>query len=430
MGGMNEAWIMMMAVGVGSGVVGLLVGLGLARVRLAESRAEAERLAGERGFLRRQLEQAEQQKRETVQMLREGFDAARESMAERLREQEERWKEQQQSSEERFRALSTRALADNAQQLKASNLEQLGALLSPLKLRIEGLDKAVQLTNATNASQKASLEELIRQMLDQTRRLDAEATNLSKALKGDNKKQGDWGEMVLERMLESAGLRRDEEYYLQKTYTGEDGRGLRPDVVIRFPDDRCVVVDSKVSLTNYAAYVAAEEEEEREAQLAAHVRSVEQHVEELAEKRYGEVVEGSVGYVLMFMPNEAAYVAAVQRKPELPLLGSERGVLIVSPTNLLMALKLAHHLWQKERQANSIQSIVKKAAGVYEQCCLLQESIEAVGKGLDNAKRYYDEAMKRFSKGRGNLVHRVDELRGMGISPKRQLRAGLPADEE
>lgn len=414
--------------------LGLLVGYLFARLRWATKyagcQAENERLAREKGFLQQQIAQAEETRRETVRMLQASYDEAKAAMAERLHDQETHWKEQQQAALDQFKAISTQVLTDNTHHLKSSNQEQMAALLTPLRQQIEGLGKAVQQTNTTNAGNKATLEELIRQMLDQTKRLDAEATNLTKALKGDNKKQGNWGELVLERMLEESGLRKNEEYYLQQTYATEEGRAARPDVVVRFPDNRCVIIDSKVSLTNYAAYVAAENEDERGIQLEAHIASVRKHINELSEKNYADTVKESVGYVLMFMPNEAAYIAAVQAHPELPLEGYSKGILLISPTNLLMALQLAHNLWQKERQANSMQAIVDQATGIYDQCYRLTESFDRMGKSLQSAQKAYEEAMGRFTSKRGCLIHRVEKLRTMGINTTKRLKITEEEPEE
>lgn len=401
-------------------ILGLLLGFALTRARWTTRMAAAQaahlqlesdkqRLEVEKQALEKQLHLAEQHKKESLEMLRANF------------------REQQQADEARFESLSTRILTGSMQQLKSGNREQLDAILAPLRQQIEGLGKAVQQTNTTNASNKASLEELIRQMLDQTKRLDTEAANLTRALKGDSKKQGDWGELVLERMLEESGLKKGEEYYIQQDYVTDEGRHVRPDVVVRFPDERSVIIDSKVSLTAYAAYAAAEDEDERRAQLAAHLASVRKHIDELAAKDYSSIVEESVGYVLMFIPNEASYIAAVQAQPELPLESYRKRVLLISPTNLLMALQLAYNLWQKERQTRNVEAIFKKASAIYDKCVGLTESFDDVGKNLRRALTAHDEAMRRFNTGKGNLTRQVEDLRQMGISPSKRLNL---SDEE
>ena len=426
---MTIEWLAVALLGVM--VVGLLIGYLMARLRWSARcmihEAEAERLSGEITFLKQQMTQIEQQKQQTLKVLQSSYQEAKEAMAERLHAQETHWKEQQKAAMDQFRTISTQVLADNTHQLKSSNREQLDALLAPLKLQIEGLGKAVQQTNTTSASNTASLGKMIDLMLSKAELLSADAENLTKALKGDTKKQGDWGELVLERMLEESGLKKGEEYYIQQSFATEGGRHLRPDVVVRFPDERSVIIDSKVSLTAYAAYTAAEDEEARAASLAAHVASVRKHIDELAEKDYSGVVKESVGYVLMFIPNEASYIAAVQARPELPLEGYRKRVLLISPTNLLMALQLAYNLWQKERQTRNVEAIFDKAAAIYDKCVLLTESFDDVGKNLRRALEAHDQAMARFNSGRGNLTRQVEDLRQMGISPSKRLNL---SDEE
>lgn len=373
------------------------------RAQLASAQADIRRLESEKESLLRQLEQADIHKKESLELLRAGFE------------------EQQKSTMARFEALSAKILESNTNHLKSSNKEQMDALLSPLKTQLEGLGKMVQQTNANNARSTASLEGMIKAMMEQADRLGHDAVNLTKALKGDSKKQGDWGELVLERMLEESGLKKDEEYYIQQDYTTEEGRHVRPDVVVRFPDQRSVIIDSKVSLTAYAAYAAAENEEERHAHLAAHIASVRKHIDELAAKDYSGVVKESVGYVLMFLPNEASYIAAVQARPELPLEGYRKHVLLISPTNLLMALQLAYNLWQKERQTRNVEAIFKKAASIYDKCVGLSQSFEDVGKNLHKALDSHEEAMRRFNSGKGNLTRQVEDLRQMGITTSKRL---------
>ena len=405
--------------------VGVVLGYVCARVRWGSRclaiKAERDQMCGERDFLQRQVEQAEAQRRETVQLLRAGYEEAKDALSERLQAQESHWREQQKLALEQFRSLSYQALADNAQQLKATNQEQMTALLQPLKEQIHGLGQAVQQSNTTHASSTASLGKMIELVAAKAERLSSDAEHLSRALRGDSKKQGDWGELVLERMLEESGLKKGEEYYTQQVHSAEDGRHLRPDGVVRFPEGRSVVIDSKVSLTAYAVYTAAEDADARAKALADHVTSVRRHMDELAAKDYGSVVKESVGYVLMFMPNEASYIAAVQAQPELPLEGYRKRVLMISPTNLLMALQLAFNLWQKERQSRNVEAIFAKAAAIYDKCVLLTESFEDVGKNLRRAMDAHDQAMARFCSGRGNLTRQVEDLRQMGISTTKRL---------
>lgn len=343
-------------------------------------------------------------------------------------EDEKRMQEIQAKNFAQFRNLAGEILEQNAGKLKDTNRESMDGLLKPLREQLENLGKAVTHTNETAAGNKASLESAIKAMMEKTETLGRDAENLTLALRGNTKKQGDWGEMILERMLEESGLRKGEEYFVQENHKTEDGRDVRPDVVIRFPDARCVVVDSKVSLTAYALYAAAEKEEDRKNHLSAHVASVRKHIEELAAKDYSSIVEGTISYVLMFMPNEASYMAALQHSPDLPMEAYRRRIILISPTNLLMALQLAYNLWQKERQTRNVEKIFDRATKLYEKMCLVQDSLEKVGKGIEQAQNAYTKACDQLYRGRGNYARQLDDLRQMGISPSKRLKLS-DADE-
>ena len=340
-----------------------------------------------------------------------------------LREGESaRMEEMQKKHFAQFENLANEILEKNAGKLKETNQESMGTLLKPLRDQLESLGKAVNHTNETAAGNKASLETAIKAMMEKTESLGRDAENLTLALRGDSKKQGDWGEMILERMLEESGLRKGEEYFTQENHKTEDGRDVRPDVIIRFPDKRCVVVDSKVSLTAYAMYCGAEKEEERQMYIGQHVASVRKHINELATKDYSAVVEDTISYVLMFMPNEASYMAALQACNDLQMEAYRRRVILISPTNLLMALQLAYNLWQKERQTRNVQQIFKRATSLYEKMCNVQESMEKVGNSLRQAQDAYTKACDQLYRGRGNYARQLEDLRQMGISTAKQLR--------
>lgn len=338
-------------------------------------------------------------------------------------------KEMQEKHFAQFRNLAGEIMEQNAGKLKDTNKESMDSLLKPLRVQLESLGKAVTATNETAAGNKASLEAAIKAMMEKTESLGKDAENLTLALRGNTKKQGDWGEMILERMLEESGLRKGEEYYVQENHKTEDGRDLRPDVVIRFPENRCVVVDSKVSLTAYTHYSSAENEDERSRYLDAHVASVRKHIEELAAKDYKGTVEDTISYVLMFVPNEASYMAAVQAAPSLPLDAYRKKIVLISPTNLIMALQLAYNLWQKERQTQNVENIIDRATKLYDKLATVQESLEKVGKGIDQAQSAYHQAVNQMFLGRGNYAKQLNDLRQMGISPNKRLKLN-EADEE
>lgn len=333
-------------------------------------------------------------------------------------ELERRWNEGRKAMVEQFKTLATDTLIERSKQLKMANNEQMDAIIKPLKEQLVGLGKAVADAREAESKNKASLDAVIREMMQQTRQIGTDAVNLTHALKGDSKKQGDWGEMILEQMMENSGLKRGEHYVIQEEVRDENNRRLRPDVVVRFPRERSVIIDSKVSLTAYARHMAADNDAERDAALKEHVASVRKHVDELATKDYSRVVQDSIGYVLMFIPNEASYIAAVQAQPELTNEAYRRGVLIVSPTNLLMALQLAYNLWQNEAREQNVEAIFKRAGDLYNKFSDFYSSFEDVGKKLTDATRAFNQAEDRLCRGKGNFVRQVDMLREMGARPK------------
>ena len=334
------------------------------------------------------------------------------------REQENRWNESRKAMVEQFKTLATDTLTERSKQLKQANGEQMDAIIKPLQKQLEGLGKAVADAREAESKNKASLDAVIREMMKQTQKIGTDAVNLTHALKGDSKKQGDWGEMILEQMLENSGLKRGEHYVIQEEVRDEDNHRLRPDVVVRFPRERSVIIDSKVSLTAYARYMAADSDAERDAALKEHVASVRRHVEELATKDYSRVVQDSIGYVLMFIPNEASYIAAVQAQPELTNEAYRRRVLIVSPTNLLMALQLAFNLWQNEARVQNVEAIFDRAGKLYDKYAEFYTTFQEVGKKLDSAAKSFQGANNLLHAGPGNFVRQVAMLQEMGAQPK------------
>lgn len=346
--------------------------------------------------------------------------------------EETRWQERLQQQEARFEQLSRRILDQNTNQLKASSVEQLGHVIQPLREQLEGLRKSVTETNTGNATARTSIETLVKQLMERADGISKDATNLTRALKGDSKMQGDWGEMMLSRLLESSGLRPDEEFCTQLSFKDKNGNIFRPDVVVNLPENRTIIIDSKVSLTAYARWVELDADAapaERESALKAHVESVRKHIQELADKDYVSIVPGSIGHVLMFMPNESAYIAAVQARPELVREAYSRGVLLISPTNLLMALQLAYNLWQKERQSRNVQNIISRAESLYKKCVTVGSSMEKIKRSIDTLNNAYEQAEGQFRSGRGSLCRQIDQLCEFGITPARRLELEDPAEE-
>ena len=397
---MNEIYFLLTALlGLGTGA---LVGYLVAALRHKDKDAQVAALLQQKDFLQQQKEA-----------------------------EEARWQERLQQQEDRFEQLSRRILDQNTTQLKTSSAEQLGNVIQPLKEQLEGLRKSVADTNTGNASARSSIETLVRQLMERADGISKDASNLTRALKGDSKVQGDWGEMMLSRLLEGSGLRPGEEFSTQLTFKDKKGAAFRPDVVVNLPENRTIIIDSKVSLTAYARWVemdADAPQPERDAALKAHLESVRRHVVELAEKDYVSIVPGSIGHVLMFMPNESAYVAAVQANPEIIREAYSRGVLLISPTNLLMALQLAYNLWQKERQSRNVQNIISRAESLYKKCLTVSAGMEKIKRSIDSLDNAYTQVEGQFKSGRGSLCRQIDQLCEFGVTPSRRL--SLDDEEE
>lgn len=359
-----------------------------------------------------------------------------EFLIQQAKAEEQRWQERQKQLEERFEQLSRRILDHNTDQLKSSSKEQLGHVIQPLREQLDVLRKALADTNTGNATARTSIETLVKQLMERADGISQDAANLTRALKGDSKVQGDWGEMILSRLLESSGLRPGEEFVTQLSFKDKEGNSFRPDVVINLPEDRRLIIDSKVSLTAYARLMELDADaspQERAAALKGHVDSVRKHILELAGKDYASIVPGAIGHVLMFMPNESAYIGAVQAQPQLVREAYDRGVLLISPTNLLMALQLAANLWQKERQSRNVSNIISRAELLYKKCASLDDSMTKIQNAIETLSKAYEKARGQFKTGNGNLVRQIDELRSFGINPSRRLSledvSDAPAEE-
>jgi DNA recombination protein RmuC len=269
------------------------------------------------------------------------------------------------------------------------------------------------------------MDQYIKDLVAQTTAVGREAGQLAQALKSNTKLQGNWGEAVLNNLLEASGLTEGRDYRVQEQTRDEEGRALIPDVVVNLPGDRAVVIDSKVSLTAFAAYAAAGSEEESARCLREHVLSVRRHVKELSVKNYSKVVKNSIGYVLMFVPNEAAYIAAVNADPRLASDAYAQRIILLNPTNLLMALQLAYNLWQSELQSRSVYEIYRSADRLYRKFAGFAKNFEQVGKGIRQLNEVYEKAEKQLTTGRGNIVEQLEGWKKKGLDPSADIPESL-----
>lgn len=358
--------------------------------------------------------------------------------AEKLRrEADEQWNNKLEALKSEISRITIEQLGKKQDALQSQNRDQMSELVKPLKEKFEAFEKSVNESKTQNAVQKEELKKSFEGMLklfeqqqnqavntikEQTEKIGSDAANLTKALKGDSKMQGDWGEMILETILENSGLIKDENYFVQENVKDENGNNFRPDVVVKFPEGRSVVIDSKVSLTAYADAMAADSEELRAQRMAAHVQSVVKHIDELAAKKYDDLVQNAIGYVLLFIPNEAAYSAALKARPGLAQEAYKKHIIIISPSNLLMTLQLAYNLWQYDKQTKNIENIVKSAAGLYDKVVTFTESFDKIGSQIQALSATFDTAKGQLSDGKGNVLGRVEKFKELGINPKKSLR--------
>ena len=334
--------------------------------------------------------------------------------------------------------VAAEQLAAKQSALQENNRLQMDELLKPIKEQFADFKKSVEESKTQNEVNKKELQntfeatmklfqqeqqQAVLSLKEQTSKIGSDAANLTKALKGDSKMQGDWGEMVLETILENSGLRKDEEFFIQENTKDENGKNFRPDVIVRFPEGRSVVIDSKVSLTAYTNALAAEDDAERERLMKAHAQSVRNHIDELAEKDYSKLVEDAIGFVLMFIPNETSYIAAMRQQPELSRYAYQKKIIIISPSNLLMALQLAYNLWQYDRQNKNVEKIVKTAADLYDKVAVFEDTFTSIGDLITRLSGTFDKAKKQLYDGAGNVMRRVESLKGLGVTPKKQLKA-------
>ncbi|WP_372763716.1 DNA recombination protein RmuC [Litorivivens sp.] len=330
-----------------------------------------------------------------------------------------------------FKQLSDTIFDHKQKSFNESSRQTLESLLTPFRDQIKEFRTRVDDIYDRETRDRSSLKEQINQLQQVNQRMSQEALNLTRALKGDSKARGNWGEVILERVLEESGLRKGHEYETQASFTEQDGRRLQPDVVVHLPDDKDIVIDAKVSLVAYEQYVRAEEEAEKKAALQAHVRSLKQHIDGLSLKSY-EHIEGinTLDFVLIFVPIESAFMAAFDSDPELFRVAYEKNIIVVSPTTLLATLRTVQSIWRHEHQNRNAETIAREAGGLHDQFVLMLSSLEDVGKFLDRSREAYEKTLDRISRGRGNLVRRVEKLEKLGAKVKRSLPRKYTSEDE
>lgn len=325
-----------------------------------------------------------------------------------------------------FENTANRIFEDKSQKFSDRSKESLELTLNPLKQQLSDFRKRVDEVYGQEAAERNRLVGQITELQKQTQKISQDAVNLTNALKGDNKAQGNWGEVVLERLLEESGLQKGREYETQLAFKNEAGNRRNPDVIIRLPEHKDIIIDAKVSLVDYERYCASEDSDEKKRHLKAHIQSMRSHISGLSFKDY-EKLEGvrTLDFIFIFVPVEAAFMLALQEEPSLFREAYDKHIILVSPTTLLATLRTVENIWRYEKQNKNAERIAQQAGGLYDQFCLLLEAFDEVGKAIGRSQDAYTKAQGRLAGGRGNLIKRVEEIRKLGAKTKKQLKGPL-----
>ena len=436
--------------------LGIIIGASIMLLWMKnKSILEQKKAAEELAVLRSQLETERKNVDERIAVVKE--TAQQQVEAERKHGEQLRNELQKQAEaknrllQEEVRNMATQMLDESREKMNTADKERLDALLSPLKERLEAFNQTVTNNSKENTANKTEIkttfeealkrlhaeqemtikamredqERAVKELREQTERIGNDAASLTQALKGDSKMQGDWGEMILEKTLEDCGLIQDQQYFLQQNFKDKDGNNFRPDAVIVFPNEERAVIDAKVSLTAYQAAIREEDATERERYMKEHIASIKKHVDELSAKNYEKLVPGCIGFVLMFVPYESGYSAALKADPSILQYAYRKHIIILSPSNLLMALQLTHTMWQNFRMTKNVEEILYQSNELFDKFVTFAETFVKIGTNIERLQQDFNKAKGQLNEGKGNIVRRLEGLKTLGISPKKQIPENL-----
>jgi len=323
-----------------------------------------------------------------------------------------------------FENIANKLLKQNTTDFAEANQKRLSEILNPLKENIKTFEEKVEEKYVKEVKERSALMTEIRNLSDLNQQMRADAQSLTKALKGDSKTQGNWGELILEKILESSGLVKGEEYKTEDYYTNQTGGGSRLDVIIKLPDDKQIIIDSKASLTAYTNYIDTDDEQEKELQIKAHLTSVKSHIDLLSKKDYSQIPGlNTPDFVLMFMPSEPSFSFTLQNDPNIYNYAWDRKIIIVSPTTLLATLKTVASVWKQERQTKNALEIARQSGALYDKFVGFIIDLEKIDKGLKTSQDAYNGAINKLKTGSGNLIGRAEKIRTLGAKTSKQIDA-------
>ncbi len=437
-------------------LIGIILGTSITLLWMKnKSTLELKKVSEQLAVLRSQLETERKNVDERIAVVKE--NAQQQVEAERKHGEQLRNELQKQAEaknrllQEEVRNMATQMLDESREKMNTADKERLDALLSPLKERLETFNQTVTNNSKENTANKTEIkttfeeamkrlhaeqemtikamresqERAVKELREQTERIGNDAASLTQALKGDSKMQGDWGEMILDKTLEDCGLIQGQQYFLQENYKDRDGNNFRPDAVIVFPNEERAVIDAKVSLMAYQAAIREEDATERERYMKEHVASIKKHVDELSAKNYEKLVPGCIGFVLMFVPYESGYSAALKADPSILQYAYRKHIIILSPSNLLMALQLTHTMWQNFRMTKNVEEILYQSNELFDKFVTFAETFVKIGTNIERLQQDFNKAKGQLNEGKGNIVRRLEGLKTLGISPKKQIPENL-----
>lgn len=409
-------------------LIALLLGAGITAIAayaiIRQEKQHNQQLQADLHKLQQQKELLMRQEATTAAQLlhaEQALNDAKEQAQKELEKQKSMFQTELELARESMRTHFQQEMNTRTEQFKQTNTEHMMQIVAPLKRELDLLRELTAQSKESSDKNTASLAQSIKNIIEHDQQRDKTTQTLANALKNRGKVQGDWGEQVLTNILRDSGLREGQEFFVQDNVKDEEGKNLRPDVVVHAADGSRIIIDSKVSLTAYSDYVGAEDDEQRKTAIKANYESIWKHVDELSKKNYNRLVDNAAPIVLMFVPNEGSYILAMNHDPSLGSKAYQKGVLIINPTNLMVVLRLILLTWQNTRQEKNYEAIRKAAAGIYEKYAVFAENYLTLGRQIDTIRTTYDKGVGQLREGRGNLSSRLESLLQYGVTTTKSL---------